>query len=194
MVTSRGASTKEHILDAALAEFAEHGLAGARVDRIAAAAGYNKNLIYVHFGNKEALFTTVIEHNTARIVEALHFTPDDLAGYAARAFDYAMANPASMRLVAWFALERELANPAARQDAVAEQKRLIGEAQARGSVSSAFPPGFLMTAVMVLAAGWSAASPFGPAMDADATNDEPQLREMVAAAIARLTTPAPDET
>src|ERR1700751_2496080 len=99
MLTSRGEATKDRILDAALAEFAEHGFAGARVDRIAAAAGYNKNLIYIHYGNKEALFTTVIEQNPARIVEALPFSPDDLAGYAARAFDYAMANPASMRLV-----------------------------------------------------------------------------------------------
>src|ERR1700739_4219367 len=126
MLTSRGEATQERILDAALEEFAEHGFAGARVDRIAAAAGCNKNLIYVHFGNKGALFTTVIERNTARIIEALPFTPDDLAGYAARAFDYATANPASMRLVAWFALEQELANPTARRDAVAEQKRLIG--------------------------------------------------------------------
>ena len=194
MLTNRGEATRERILDAALTEFAEHGFAGARVDRIAAAAGYNKNLIYVHFGNKEALFTTVIERNTARIVEGLPFTPDDLPGYAARAFDYAMANPASMRLVAWFALEQELANPASRVEAVAEQKRLIGEAQERGTVTSAFAPGFLMTAIQVLAAGWSAGSPFGPAMDPDATNDQQRLREMIAAALARLSTPTPDET
>src|ERR1700757_1712863 len=156
MLTSRGEATQERILEAALAEFSEHGFAGARVDRIAAAAGCNKNLIYVHFGHKEALFTTVIERNTARIIEALPFPPDDLADYAARAFDYAMAHPASMRLVAWFALEQELTNPAARVEAVAEQKRLIGEAQERGTVTSAFAPGFLMTAIQVLAAGWAA--------------------------------------
>ena len=175
-------------------EFADYGFAGARVDRIAAAAGCNKNLIYVHYGSKEALFTTVIEHNTARIVEALPFTPDDLADYSARAFDFAMANPASMRLVAWFALEQELANPASRAEAVAEQKRLIGLAQQRGTVTTAFPPGFLLTAVIVLAAGWSAASPFGPAMNPDAAQDREELRELIAAAIARLSTPAPNET
>ena len=194
MLTSRGEATQERILDAALAEFADHGFAGARVDRIAAAAGYNKNLIYVHFGSKEALFTTVIERNTARIVAALPFTPDDLADYAARAFDYAMANPASMRLVAWFALEQELANPASRVEAVAEQKRLIGEAQERGTVTYSVPAGFLMTAIQVLAAGWSAGSPFGPAMDPAGTSDQQRLREMIAAAIARLSTPTPDET
>jgi Tetracyclin repressor-like, C-terminal domain len=105
-----------------------------------------------------------------------------------------MANPASMRLVAWFGLEQELANPASRAEAVAEQERLIGLAQQRGTVTSAFPPGFLMTVIMVLAAGWSAGSPFGPTMDPDATNDPHKLRDMIAATIARLARPAPDET
>jgi len=189
VITSRGEATKARILEAALNEFAEFGFAGARVDRIAAAAGCNKNLIYVHFGNKEALFTAVIEHNTARIIEALPFTPDDLPDYAARAFDFATANPASMRLVAWFALESGLENPASRVQAVAQQKQQIGLAQQRGTVTSAFPPGFLLTALLVLAAGWSAGSPFGSAMDPDAPEDHDTLRELIAAAIARLCQP-----
>ena len=189
VITSRGEATKARILEAALNEFAEFGLAGARVDRIAAAAGCNKNLIYIHFGNKEALFTAVIEHNTARIIEALPFTPDDLPDYAARAFDFAMANPASMRLVAWFALEPGLENPTSRAQAVAQQKQLIGLAQQRGTVTSAFPPGVLLTAVLVLAAGWSAGSPFGSAMDPDPPEDQDTRRELIAAAIARLCQP-----
>jgi len=189
VITSRGEATKARILEAALNEFAEFGFAGARVDRIAAAAGCNKNLIYVHFGNKEALFTAVIEHNTARIIEALPFTPDDLPDYAARAFDFATANPASMRLVAWFALESGLDNPVSRAHAVAQQKQLIVLAQQRGTVTSAFPPGFLLTVVLVLAAGWSAGSPFGSAMDPDPPEDQDTLRELIAAAIARLCQP-----
>ena len=189
MITSRGEATKARILDAALQEFAEYGFAGARVDRIAAAAGYNKNLIYVHFGNKEALSTAVIEHNTTRITEALEFTPDDLPGYAARAFDYAMANPASMRLVAWFALEHSLENPPVRAERIAEQQSLIALAQKRGTVTSAFPAGFLMTAVMTLAAAWSAASPFGTTTDPDAPKHQEQLRELTATAIQRISRP-----
>lgn len=49
------------ILAAATAEFARHGLAGARVDRIAAAAGTNKRMLYYYFGGKEALFLAVLE-------------------------------------------------------------------------------------------------------------------------------------
>jgi AcrR family transcriptional regulator len=49
------------ILEAATAEFAEFGLGGARVDRIAERAGVNKRLIYYYFGSKEDLFRAVLE-------------------------------------------------------------------------------------------------------------------------------------
>ena len=50
------AATRARLLDAAHSEFAERGLAGARVDRIAAAAQANKQAIYAYFGSKEQLF------------------------------------------------------------------------------------------------------------------------------------------
>ena len=53
--------SQKDILDAALAEFASHGLGGARMDRIADRAGINKRLIYYYFENKESLFLAVLE-------------------------------------------------------------------------------------------------------------------------------------
>jgi AcrR family transcriptional regulator len=47
--------TKTALLEAALVEFADKGLAGARVDEIAARAGVNKQLISYYFGGKEGL-------------------------------------------------------------------------------------------------------------------------------------------
>src|SRR5690242_10400109 len=99
-------ATREKILEAAMAEFSAYGIAGARVDRIAQAAGCNKNLIYIYFENKETLFTTVLEKHLTRAYEDLPFTPDDLPGYATRVFDLAMANSDLMRLMAWFSLEQ----------------------------------------------------------------------------------------
>ena len=49
------------ILAAARDEFAEYGLGGARVDRIAERAGLNKRLIYYYFEDKETLFQAVLE-------------------------------------------------------------------------------------------------------------------------------------
>lgn len=53
--------TRRNILAAARTEFAAKGLAGARVDEIAATAGSNKRMLYEYFGNKEALWLTVLE-------------------------------------------------------------------------------------------------------------------------------------
>ena len=54
-------TTQEKILAAAREEFAARGLDGARVDRIARAAGVNKAMIYYHFHSKERLYETVVE-------------------------------------------------------------------------------------------------------------------------------------
>jgi AcrR family transcriptional regulator len=65
------------ILEAARDEFAQHGLGGARVDRIAERAAVNKRLIYYYFGNKDELFLAVLEDTYLHIREAeraLHLT------------------------------------------------------------------------------------------------------------------------
>ena len=54
-------ATKARILAAAKIEFARLGLGGARVDEIAEKAEANKRMIYHYFGNKEDLFTAVLE-------------------------------------------------------------------------------------------------------------------------------------
>ena len=54
--------TRATILAAALREFSTHGLAGARVDRIAKSAKVNNHALYYHFGNKSALFRAVLEN------------------------------------------------------------------------------------------------------------------------------------
>ena len=53
--------TRERIYDAATKVFAQKGFDGARVDRIAAEAKVNKQLLYHHFGSKDGLFTAVLE-------------------------------------------------------------------------------------------------------------------------------------
>jgi AcrR family transcriptional regulator len=58
------------ILAAARDEFAEYGLGGARVDRIAERAGLNKRLIYYYFQDKESLFQAVLEQAYRDIREA----------------------------------------------------------------------------------------------------------------------------
>jgi len=56
-----GALTREKILGAAAKEFSAKGLAGARVDEIAAVSGANKSLLYQYYGSKDGLFAAVLE-------------------------------------------------------------------------------------------------------------------------------------
>jgi TetR/AcrR family transcriptional regulator len=54
--------SEEKVMAAALNEFALHGYAGARVDRIAAKAKVNKAMIYYHFRSKEKLYERIIKN------------------------------------------------------------------------------------------------------------------------------------
>jgi AcrR family transcriptional regulator len=105
------APTRARLITAAIAEFADHGLAGARVDQIAAAAAVNKRAIYDYFGNKEKLFDAALISTIGDLTEAVPLQPDDLPGYAERLFDYLLAHPAAVRMIAWRRLERPQAGP-----------------------------------------------------------------------------------
>jgi len=62
--------TRRRILEASSAEFARHGLGGARIDRIARSAGANKRMLYYYFGDKDGLFLAALEARYAHIREA----------------------------------------------------------------------------------------------------------------------------
>lgn len=98
--------TRADILEVATREFAQHGLAGARIDVIAEAMRTSKRMIYYYFGSKEGLYVAVLEeaYRRMRAIEAdLHLedlAPEDalrrLVGFTV---DYQLANPDFIRLV-----------------------------------------------------------------------------------------------
>jgi TetR/AcrR family transcriptional regulator len=65
--TERSTETRGRILDAAAREFAAHGLAGARTEAIAAAAGVNKALLYYYFNSKDELYQAALEGIAAQV-------------------------------------------------------------------------------------------------------------------------------
>ncbi|MDH6117047.1 TetR/AcrR family transcriptional regulator [Kitasatospora sp. GAS204B] len=101
--TPKGQLTRTKLLEAAQAEFSEHGMAGARVDRIAERSGVNKQRIYAYFGNKEALFSAVLskvyEHMGATV--PIPTTEDGLRAYVGQVFDYHREFGDLVRLLAW---------------------------------------------------------------------------------------------
>jgi AcrR family transcriptional regulator len=87
-------------------EFAENGLAGARIDAIAAAMRTSKRMIYYYFGSKELLYVAVLEEAYRRIrsieseAELDDLPPEDaLRKLVSHTVDYQWAHPEFVRLV-----------------------------------------------------------------------------------------------
>lgn len=105
MPSNSSEATRSRIYQAALREFAQYGVAGARVERIAQAARANKQAIYLYFGDKEHLFATVLERSLGELAEAVPVEANDVAGYVDRLFGYHLKHPEVLRLLMWEALE-----------------------------------------------------------------------------------------
>jgi TetR/AcrR family transcriptional regulator len=93
-------------LKAAVAEFAEYGIAGARTDAIAQAARVNKALLYYYFKDKDALYEAVLDQVfsglRARVMPVLQskLPPrQKMLEYLGAYFDYIAANPRFPRVV-----------------------------------------------------------------------------------------------
>jgi AcrR family transcriptional regulator len=179
-------ATKARILEAAVTEFAAHGLAGARVDRLAERAGANKERIYANFGSKEALFDAAVVGKIAELLDTVPFDADDLPGYSERFFDFTLAHPELIRLVLWHSLERpglleqlpDSAGPTARKVAALEL------AQQAGVVDDYLPPDRMVTLILGVVHASLLLSP----LPRDATEIAAQ-RATVRAAVERLVTP-----
>jgi AcrR family transcriptional regulator len=98
--------SQQAILAAGRDEFHEHGLGGARVDRIAERAAVDKRLIYYYFKNKDQLFQAVLEDAYRSIREAeqgLHLKelppPDALRALTAFTWNYYLEHPEFMTLL-----------------------------------------------------------------------------------------------
>lgn len=182
-------ATKARLLAAATEEFAAHGIAGARVDRIAAAASANKNLIYVYFGSKEQLFKAVYEAAVAELLDAAPFDARDLPGYAGALADFYAAHPHIVRLARWYGLERpESVTSDLAGEATKAKLRELAAAQAEGLVDAGMSPEALLTMVLLIASAWSDGSMEGDGPGADAALRSAH-RHAVVVTVGRLTRP-----
>jgi AcrR family transcriptional regulator len=179
-------------LDAAAAEFVAHGVAGARVDRIAAAADANKRRIYDYFGDKDGLFDAVLDRFTEHAVGAVPIDPDDLPGYAGRLFDYHSDNPDLLRLVTWARLEGRTTSSAQKQRRASYLRRAgkIETAQRNGTVTSSFTATQLLDMIESLAVGWTAAARGVLATARQLKAERSAQRDAIIAAVRRITEPS----
>jgi AcrR family transcriptional regulator len=98
--------TRANIIDIATAEFAERGLSGARVDRIAARTHTSKRMLYYYFGDKDGLYRAVLLAYYERLrnseveLDLRHQSPlAALQALVEFTFDYHMKHADIVRLV-----------------------------------------------------------------------------------------------
>ena len=111
--TGRAEITRMRLMEAAEAEFSEKGLAGARVDEIALAAGVNKRMIYAYYDSKEGLYMAVLEAVYGRLAKCetdaeLDTLPVDkaLGALVENYFHFLKENDSYVRMIMWENLHR----------------------------------------------------------------------------------------
>jgi len=153
------------ILRAAQAEFAEHGFAGARVDRIARRAGLNKQLIYYYFGSKAGLHSASVSAGTGGSAQPganpEGATPGTLRSAVASIVQVLEERPELVGLL----LDRA-ASPEARgigaawvERAVAEVEAAVSRGQAEGRFRDDVDPHAVARHALVLCVGYLALAP-----------------------------------
>lgn len=180
-------ATRARLLLAARDEFAAVGIAGARVDRIAAAAASNKAQIYHYFASKDGLFDAVFDAMVAETLDEVTIDPADLPEYAGRLHDSYVRRPWVQRLATWYRLERgDTQHPI---DAVVRSNtaklQAIEGAQRDGLLSTAFDAAELLGLVIHTAALWSGATPEYSRLTASAS--AARRRAVVVQAVAAIT-------
>jgi AcrR family transcriptional regulator len=154
-------ATRQRLLDAAEEEFAARGIAGARVDRIARAAGSNKAQIYHYFGSKYGLFEAVFDRIVKATVSETPIDPTDLPAYAGQLFDRYQQHPEIQRLATWYRLERAEGDDAIQAIVTsnAAKVKAIADAQRAGLLSTRFEPAVLLGLVLTISGAWSSMTP-----------------------------------
>ena len=155
-----GDATRRRILAAATTEFAAFGIAGARVDRIAAAAKANKAQMYAWYGSKDGLFDAVVDDNVDALLESVPLDGADLPAYAVRLYDEYLRHPELVRLTMWRRLERVPTGPLFGQPG-ADQSDKVGtivQAQRDGLVDPSRDAVDIHELVIGMSTTWSAAS------------------------------------
>ncbi|XVU29920.1 TetR family transcriptional regulator [Actinoplanes sp. CA-054009] len=159
-------STGDRIIAAATAEFARHGIAGARVERIARAARTSKERVYAYYRGKEELYRFIAARELEAMAEAVQMDPADLPGYAGRLHDHLIEHPQRQRLMAWGQLELppgETPPGDPFQASVRRKIERIRAAQKDGLLDPVWAPEDILVFVSQLATSWAPQTDLAPA-------------------------------
>jgi len=159
---ARSRVTHGKIFKAARDEFSTHGFHGARIDRMAAAAGVNKQRIYAYFHSKARLFAEVLKsaYNELVAEEKKLFTRLEHNGHhdlGAILFDhytsFHLRHPHFWRLLAWENLaggRHAQVLKGLRSETLARLRGLYRQGQEAGAYRDDVEPDTFIFAVMAI--------------------------------------------
>ncbi|HXR64855.1 MAG TPA: TetR family transcriptional regulator [Ktedonobacteraceae bacterium] len=194
--------TREAILNAAEAVFAEQGFDGTAVDVIAARAGYAKSLLFQYFGDKLGLYTQVLKRADQEMGELLaqsfvswqqfetaDFQADQfrvfLATMVRTLFDYLIEHPRLVRMLTWEMAENwqtfaQIASQFPPQE-TAQFEPLFHKARSAGLLRSDFVPTIQLTMMVPICQVYLAYLPlyqrFLPDVDLSSARGQARVRE-----------------
>jgi AcrR family transcriptional regulator len=152
--------TKGRIMAAALEEFATHGVAGARVDRIARNAKANKESIYRYYGLKGELLEQVLGEYLRHNGESVTPEANALDEYVSNLFRHYRHDPRYLRLCLWEGMEcvSVPGSPALeeRRSHFDSKLAVVRESQEAGSVDPDLDPRHLMIVLLGMVNYWFA--------------------------------------
>lgn len=150
--------TRRRLKEAATVEFAERGPDGTTMARIAERAGINKERLYKYFGDKQALFETVLTDELKTLAASVPPPADGFANigeFAGRTYDYHAAHPHLVRLLLWEGLAGgPVADEAQRSAYYQHKTRAYAAAQRAGLLDDDLDPDHLAFMVIGLSAWW----------------------------------------
>ncbi len=144
--------SREALLDAALAEFAAHGYAAARVSDIAERAGVNKQLISYYFGGKEGLYQALVER-WLRVEAGMTRSDMPIEDVVAAYVDLIRAQPDLTRLFLWEALAYTPGGPGPDEPGAAAEVVDIARRQHAGELPPELDPAYALLFLMALSIG-----------------------------------------
>jgi AcrR family transcriptional regulator len=149
---SAGETTRERILAAAKAEFATHGPAGARINRIAETAETSKERLYAYFPSKDDLFAAIVAELIVDVSGETAASGGDMAAYVGVLFDNYVRNPVNARLHDWMSLS-PAGTAADRAPMLALEAKIdeIRAGQAAGTIDSTWDPAQLLIMLIEIA-------------------------------------------
>jgi AcrR family transcriptional regulator len=172
--------TRRRLKEAATEEFAERGLHGTTMTRIAERAGINKERLYSYYGDKSALWEVVLTDELDRLASAVGLAGvglDDIGNFAGATYDYHAAHPELARLLQWEGLTRAPAADVARRSAHYREKvERFALAQREGLLDASLDPAYLVFALIALAAWWQTVPQLAE-MITGVSGDDPSERD-----------------